>query len=137
VLRVFVDPNVFVSAVIQPEGTSAAAIRAGLAGHYRFIACPTLVDELADVLGRAKLAPFVSRDEATELVDSTLGSAEMHDDPRPQLAVLHDPADEYLVGLAMAANADLIVSGDRDLLDASVPRAVVSPWQLLERLAPL
>ena len=135
-LRVVVDPNVFVSAEIQPAGTSAAAIRAGLAGRYRFIACPTLIDELAEVLGRPKLAPFVSAEEASELVDSLLGSAEMHDDPPARLAVLRDPADEYLVALAMAASADLIASGDRDLLDASGAPAVVSPRQLLERLQP-
>jgi putative PIN family toxin of toxin-antitoxin system len=134
VLRVVVDPNVFVSAVIQPAGRSAAAIRAGLAGRYRFIACPTLVEELADVLGRPKLTPYVGPDEATALLDSLLGSAEMHDDPPPQVAALRDPADEYLVALAVAANADLIVSGDRDLLDATVPLVVVSPRQLLERL---
>jgi len=30
VLRVVVDPNVFVSAVIKPSGVSAAVVRAGL-----------------------------------------------------------------------------------------------------------
>jgi predicted nucleic acid-binding protein len=38
------------------------------------------------------------------------------------------------VALAIEANADLIVSGDRDLLDASVTPATVSPRGLLERL---
>jgi putative PIN family toxin of toxin-antitoxin system len=134
VLRVVVDPNVFVSAVIQPAGTSAAVIRAGLAGRYRFIACPALVDELAAVLGRPKLSPYVTSEQAASFIDALLGSVEMHDNPPRQRGALRDPADEYLVALAAVANADLIVSGDRDLLDATVTPAVVSPRQLLERL---
>jgi predicted nucleic acid-binding protein len=30
---------------------------------------------------------------------------------------LRDPGDDYLVALALAANADAIVTGDKDLLD--------------------
>ena len=134
-LRVVVDPNVFVSAIIHPSGTSAAAIRAGLASRYRMVACPALVGELTDVLRRPKLAPYVSGEDATAFVDSIIGTVEMHPDPEARPGVLRDPVDEYLVGLAVEANADLIVSGDRDLLDASVPMAVVSPRALLERLA--
>ena len=99
------------------------------------VACPALVGELTDVLRRPKLAPYVSGEDATAFVDSIIGTAEMHQDPQAHPGALRDPADEYLVGLAVEANADLIVSGDRDLLDASIPMAVISPRALLERLA--
>ena len=69
----------------------------------------------------------MSREDATAFVDSIIGTAEMRPDPEAHPGVLRDPADEYLVGLAVEASADLIVSGDRDLLDASVPIAVVGP----------
>jgi len=134
VLRIVVDPNVFVSAVIQPTGTSAAAVRAGFAGRYRIIACPALTDELAEVLQRPKLAAYVSSGDAAALVDAIVGTVEMRRDPESRPVTLRDPADEYLVGLAVEADADLIVSGDRDLLDASVAPDVVSPRGLLERL---
>jgi putative PIN family toxin of toxin-antitoxin system len=134
VLRVVVDPNVFVSAVISPNGTSAAAIRAGFAGSYRIVACPALIDELAEVLTRSKLARYVSAEDAIAFVDAIVGAAEMHDDPAVRDRTLRDPDDEYLVALANEASADLIVSGDHDLLDASVTPAVVDPRRFLERL---
>jgi putative PIN family toxin of toxin-antitoxin system len=134
VLRVVVDPNVLVSAVIAPDGTSAALIRAGFAGRYRIVACPALIDELAEVLTRPKLARYVSAEEAAAFVDAIFGAVEMHDDPEIRQQVLRDPDDEYLVALANEASADLIVSGDHDLLDASVTPAVVDPRELLERL---
>lgn len=133
-LRVVVDPNVFVSAIIQPNGISAAAVRAGLAGRYRVVACPALVDELAEVLHRPKLASYVSDEDATAFVDSIVGVAEMHNNPKARTGVLRDPADEYLVGLAIDASVDLILSGDHDLLDASVTPEVVSPRGALERV---
>lgn len=133
-LRVVVDPNVFVSAIITPNGVSGAAIRAGLAGRYLIIVCPTLVDELTEVLHRPKLAPYVTHDDATAFVDSIAGIAEMHNNPKARSGVVRDPADEYLVGLAIEANADLIATGDRDLHDASVTPDVLGPRELLERI---
>jgi len=47
---------------------------------------------------------------------------------------LRDPGDEYLVALAGVVGADLIVSGDRDLLDARTTPMVVTPRVLLARL---
>jgi predicted nucleic acid-binding protein len=37
--------------------------------------------------------------------------------PREPASVVRDPNDDYLVALALAANARAIVTGDRDLLD--------------------
>lgn len=46
-----------------------------------------------------------------------------------------DPADDYLVALAHATEAELLVSGDRDLLDAPDLRTpVVTPRLFLDRL---
>lgn len=133
-LRVVVDPNVFVSGVIQPAGVSAQVIRAGLAGRFRFIVSPALIAELAGVLARPKLQPYVTADEAATLADAIVGAAEEHDDPSIGTRVLRDPDDEYLVALATASGADLIVSGDRDLLEGEVVLAVVTPRELRERL---
>jgi putative PIN family toxin of toxin-antitoxin system len=134
VLRVVVDPNVFVSAVIKPAGVSAEVVRAGLAGRFRVVVSPTLIGELVDVLARPKLQPYASPDEVATLVDAIVGTAEEHADPAIRTRRLRDPDDEYLVALAMATGADLVVSGDRDLLDGAVAVDVVSPRELFDRL---
>lgn len=132
-LRV-VDPNVFVSAVIKPSGVSAEVVRAGLAGRFLFIISPALTAELAGVLARPKLRPFITLDAAETFVDSIVGTSEEHRDPTPGARQLRDPGDEYLVALATAARADLIVSGDRDLLDATLTPRVLTPSHLLDQL---
>jgi predicted nucleic acid-binding protein len=59
----------------------------------------------------------------------------MRDDPDPPPAVLRDPADDYLPALALDANADAIVTGDRDLLDHTglMPEAI-TPREACRRL---
>jgi len=39
-LRVVLDPNVAVSALITPNGTTGQVVRAGLSGRYRAIVSP-------------------------------------------------------------------------------------------------
>jgi predicted nucleic acid-binding protein len=57
------------------------------------------------------------------------------DPPPPHPAVCRDPADDYLVALAYSANADAVVTGDRDLLSLAEPGlSVITPRELVERL---
>jgi putative PIN family toxin of toxin-antitoxin system len=55
VLRVVIDPNVFVSAVISPDGVPARVVRAALARTFQLFVSATLMGELSDVLSRPKL----------------------------------------------------------------------------------
>jgi predicted nucleic acid-binding protein len=49
---------------------------------------------------------------------------------------LRDPADDYLLALAVACGAEAIVSGDLDLLSLEQTEPVViTPRALLERMA--
>jgi predicted nucleic acid-binding protein len=55
--------------------------------------------------------------EADELIAVYTTRAVMLADPTNVPAVIRDPNDDYLVVLAQTAEADAIVTGDRDLLD--------------------
>lgn len=117
-LQVVLDPNVFVSAVVKPDGVSAAVVRAGLAGRFRLVVSPALIAELSSVLRRPKFADYATLDEVSALLDAVFGASERHEDLPTGEPVIGDPGDAYLVGLAVSAQVDLVVSGDRDLHDA-------------------
>jgi hypothetical protein len=89
---------------------------------------------------RPRLRRYLSPDEALRFV-SDLASQTTHvaDAPTPHPALCRDPHDDDLVALAVAARADAIVTGDRDLLELpDPPLAVLTPRALIERLdAPL
>lgn len=116
-LRVVVDPNVLVSAAIKPDGTTGRLVRAGLAGRFRFLVCPQVLDELRTVLLRPSFRRSVTVEEVDELVRAITAAADHEEHPVVQVALTRDPSDDYLVALALGAEADLLVSGDSDLLD--------------------
>lgn len=58
----------------------------------------------------------------------------MRSDPSSEPGLTCDPKDDYLVALALASDADWIVSGDADLLELDTPDVpVLSPRAFLER----
>lgn len=59
----------------------------------------------------------------------------MAEDPIEPEAVLRDPGDDYLIALAKAADAEAIVSGDKDLLEhAGLKPRAISPREACESL---
>lgn len=116
-MRVVLDPNVLVSAVISTAGPPREIITAWIDGHFDLVASPALIDELRGVLARPRFRRWVSEATATEFIDGLAQDALMIDDPPPLARLSPDPDDDYLIALARATNADYLVSGDRHLLD--------------------
>ncbi|MCU1463619.1 MAG: hypothetical protein JWO37_3694 [Acidimicrobiales bacterium] len=134
-LRVVVDPNVVVSAAISPEGVTGQLIRLGLAGQFRIVVCPMLVDEARDALSRPRLRRFVTLEAALELLADIEGAAESQTDPAVIEATSRDREDDYLIALADESHADRLLSGDADLLAlADRDQRILSPRKLLDEL---
>lgn len=134
-MRVVLDSNVLVSALISTAGSSREIVTAWVDERLALIASPTLIDELRDVLGRPRLRRWVSVETATEFIDGLAEDAEIVDDPPPLPGLTPDPEDDYLVALARAAHADYLVSGDRHLLGLADPTPpVLTPRQFLDLL---
>jgi putative PIN family toxin of toxin-antitoxin system len=133
--RAVLDTNVLVSALISPGGPSAALLLELRAGAFELVASAALLAELREVLGREKFRRYVTEAEAVAYVDLIKHEATILDDPaqsdRPLSA---DPDDEYLVDLARAAAADVLVSGDAHLLDLRDRLPVISPAEFLATL---
>jgi putative PIN family toxin of toxin-antitoxin system len=129
---VVIDPNVWVSAVINPYGAPARVVEAVADGVLVAVVTQQLLDELAAVLIRPKLRRWVSVADAVAFVESLGGHADLREEPEAATPV-RDPNDAYLLALAEAADA-LIVTGDDDLLAAGLDPPAVTPAQLLNRL---
>lgn len=130
-----IDPNVFVSAAISPSGTTGRTIRADFEGRYRLVVCPHLVAELETVLHRPSFRRYLSVDQASELIVTIEAIADTEPDPEDVPVATRDPDDDYLLALAVAANADLVVSGDDDLSAIDKPPVeVIKPREFLDRL---
>jgi uncharacterized protein len=116
-VRAVIDTNVLIAALLwhgPPHGL-LAQVRSGSLG---LISSPALLAELADVLGRSKFDAILkrsntSREKALAEVRQLADVIEPRPLPQP---VCRDPDDDEVLALAISAQADLIVSGDKDLL---------------------
>lgn len=129
--RLVLDTNVFVAGLLSKSGPPARLLDAWYEGTVEIVISESLLDELASVLSRPKFRG-VERSSAAFLDDLRRRGSHVSDPP-PGAALLDDPTDEFLVQLALAADADALVSGDAHLtvLPASVCR-VLTPRQAVE-----
>lgn len=118
-MKVVLDTNVLVSVVLTNSGPPAAIIRSWRAGRISVVISPALLQELADVLGRARvraqvrMLPDDEREFLAGLVDRTLVVI-----PTETINVVTaDPDDNRVLEAAVEGEADYVVSGDRHLLD--------------------
>jgi putative PIN family toxin of toxin-antitoxin system len=134
--RAVLDTNVLVSGLISPGGHSAALLLELRAGAFELVVSPILLAELGDVLGRPKFRPYVTAAEAAAFVELVGNEATIYNDPPPAEERLSaDPDDEYLLDLARAASADVLVSGDSHLLVLRDVGPVMTPADFLATLA--
>jgi uncharacterized protein len=116
-MRVVIDINILVSALIVPTGQPAAVIRLWLDGKFALLTCATHVDELRATLHKPRIAELIKPYRAGRLINQIKKLAE-NVDPLPPVERSPDPDDDYLLALAEAGKADYLVTGDKGhLLD--------------------
>jgi putative PIN family toxin of toxin-antitoxin system len=138
-VKLVVDTNVVISGLLW-LGNPGRLLEAAASGLLRIYTSSALVDELAISLGKGKLAPRVRTGGLTldELLRRYLDVAIVVEAPPIAPVVLADPDDDHVLACALAAQADLIVSGDSDLLDLKSFQGIpiVAAAEALERIAP-
>lgn len=110
--RVVLDTNVYISAY-GFGGKPAAVLREGILGTYALVVSPAILTELAD-----KLYEVLGFDD--EHVGGVIRQiARVAEVVRPSdtIRVIRDEADNRVLECAVHGDADVIVSGDKHLLD--------------------
>ncbi|MGP8246342.1 MAG: putative toxin-antitoxin system toxin component, PIN family [Bryobacteraceae bacterium] len=116
-MRVVIDINILVSALIVPTGQPAAVIRMWLDGKFTLLTCATHVNELRATLHKPRVAELIKPHKAGRLLNQVRKLAE-DVDPLPRVERSPDPDDDYLLALSEAGKADYLVTGDKGgLLD--------------------
>ena len=109
-IRVVIDPGVFISALIGRRGAAPDLVmRAFVDDRIRVIASPLLLAELESALPRPKLAAYADERTALEFVERIRRHASVVDDPVERSAVTRDRKDDYLVALARSEHVDAII----------------------------
>ena len=117
-MRVVLDTNVVVSGFLW-DGVPRQLLHAAREKKLQLYASTPLLLELTDILGRAKFARKLAAAQLSidQLVERyALLAAVVHPVVIPP-TILDDPDDDQVLACALGAKAEIIVSGDRHLLD--------------------
>jgi putative PIN family toxin of toxin-antitoxin system len=136
-MRAVIDTNVLLSALLW-GGTPHALMEHVRNGTVTLISSPALLTELARVIDRPKFDVILLRtntSRAQTLTEVRL-LAEVIDPPPLAQPVCRDKDDDAVLALALAAQADIVISGDDDLLCLvsfeGIP--ILTPAQGLQRV---
>jgi putative PIN family toxin of toxin-antitoxin system len=111
-VRVVLDTNIFVSALILPGSRAEQALTRIINGNDRLILSKPILDELLGVLARK-----FSRDpEALARVAVWLGDLAEWVHPTRRLTAASEEADNRILECALEGRAEIVVTGDKGLL---------------------
>ncbi len=119
-MRLVVDTNILVSALLAATSLPAQLIVLWRAGRFELLTTADQLDELMRVTRYPKIRERLAPAIAGRLVND-LRALATRVDKLPVVEVSTDSDDNYLLALAAAGAADFLVTGDkRDLLGIAV-----------------
>jgi len=115
-VRVVVDTNVLISALLSGSSPPAQIVTLWREGGFELLTSQEQLDELARVTRypkiRERLSPVLAGRLVNELRDVAMMVADL-----PPVTACTDPYDNFLLAMIVAGRADHLVTGDkRDLL---------------------
>ena len=152
-LRCVYDCVVLLQAAATPTGPAGRCVAAVSAGRVELHVSRVTVRELRDVLHDPRVRrrfPAMTDRTAADFIEKIRWRAVVRRDVPHRIELPRDPRDEPYLDLAVAADADRLVTRDRDLLDLAGGRdpaaaklrqlalrlRVVTPEGLLVELRP-
>ena len=116
-IRAVLDTNLLVSYLLTHRPPIATLIEDLLAQiKFIMVTSPELLAELDRVLTYPKLQRYYTAEERTRFVALVMALSEVVDLPDTIPRICRDPDDDRLIACAVVGEADVILSGDDDLL---------------------
>lgn len=130
-LRVVLDTNVLLSGIAFPGSVPGRILSAWRLGSLDIVLSLFIIDELRRVLPRLSHRHGLSALEMEDLLDILTIQAEVVDPQPAEDSSLRDVNDRPVLGTLLAAvqsaQADYLITGDKDLLVLADRYPIISP----------
>jgi len=160
-MRVVIDTNVVLSRLIKPGSIPGQVLRAWRDGSFRLVLSEFLIEEIAVTLARPKIRALINAPLALRAVppsgsNSRLGRpgalipwpaaqidrfvlelrafCDVVEPAELKFKYPRDPDDIPVLATLIASGADLLVTGDRDLLVLRGEYPIETPAEFVRRL---
>jgi uncharacterized protein len=123
-MRLLLDTNVVASAMLW-GGVPHMLLQAAHEKRVTLFTSTPLLAELTDILGRRKFEKKITASKLSvdQLVDRYADLCTLVH-PAPLSGIAPDPDDDVVIGTALAAQVDYIVTGDQPLLSVGMYQGV-------------
>ena len=135
-MRAVFDTNVLVSALLFENSTPAQAFFSVVANGEILLSI-ALVNEIHRILYRSKFDRYINDSQREDFMLALVESGTLVD-VTEEINVCRDPKDNMILELAVNGRADVIVTGDTDLLVLNPFREIVilDPQTFLTQSSP-
>jgi uncharacterized protein len=137
-IRVVMDANQFVSALLKPDSNPAEVIRMARKSKIQLIMSPEIIDEIQAVLLYPKIMKRHRRtaEEIEVFLKKLMKVAVIVRSGERLYVIKDDPSDNKYLECAVEGKADYIISGDKHLTDLQFFRGIkiIDPAQFLKQI---
>jgi len=133
-VRVVFDTNVLVSALLFENSTPAQAFFAALKRGKVLLSAP-LAEEINRIIYRPKFDRYLTDEQRADFITALVESSVLVE-IKETITACRDPKDNMVLELAVSGQAEVIVTGDEDLLilNPFEEIAILNPKDFLETL---
>jgi uncharacterized protein len=113
-MRVVLDTNVLLSALISPHGAPDLIYKAWRAARFELVTSTIQLDELRRASRYPKLKAILPAHRIGAMVNNMQNAIVLERLPAlPEGIDMNDPHDAYLFTMALAGEADYLITGDK------------------------
>lgn len=113
-MRVILDTNVLVAALISRHSPPDAIYRAWRGGRFELVTSRIQLDELRRISRYPKLKMILPNHRVGNMINHLNRAMVLDQLPAlPEGVESNDPDDNFLLGMVLASDADFLVTGDR------------------------
>ena len=135
-MRVVLDTNILVSGLMHPASTPGRIIAAWSEAQFDVVSSHEQLTEIGRVLAYPKIRRILKWDDQRieQFIKRLYIRVEVAEPESTGVEALRDPDDAPILGALVAAEADLLVTGDRDLLALSDRYPIETPAEFVRRI---
>ena len=134
-MKVILDTNVLVSGLMFPGSIPGSAVAAWREGRFDLVVPLAQLEEIGRVLAYPKIRAILQWDDAAigRFLEQLYLRAEVVE-PEPQPVEVRDRGDLHVLRALAAGAAELLVTGDNDLLAVRGRYRIETPAEFAKRL---
>ena len=132
-MRILIDTNVLISAALRADGIPWQAYQKAASYPNHGIICEQNVDEIKRIFNKKFPHRLGSLDKFLSVALLTLELIPVPENEFTTETQIRDAKDRPILRAAIAAKADILLTGDKDFLESGVEKpAIMTPAEFLQ-----